>query len=45
MSLVLPDVAALDGVHAAIASIAQIDASHPDGFRDGGITDFSWRVI
>jgi hypothetical protein len=38
MLLVLPDLAALDGVHAAIANIAKIDASQLDGFRDGGIT-------
>jgi hypothetical protein len=45
MSLVLPEVAVLEGVHAAIAIVAQTGASQRNGFRDGGITDFSWRVI
>jgi hypothetical protein len=45
MLLVPPDVAVLEGVHAAIASIAQIDASQWNGFRDGGITGSSSRVI
>jgi hypothetical protein len=45
MSLVLPGVAVLDEVHAAIASVAQIDASQRNGFRDGGITASSSRVI